>query len=1029
MMKLLYALVFFLLGMYAYAQETYPLNGTAEKDIQYTALTKVIAHVSPSEQIDNATVLLYKGEIFAVGQDLKIPAGSIIYSLEGKHVYPGFIDLNSDLGMPENKGRAAWSPRPQYESNRKGAFGWNQALLSDVDAAALYTIDSKSADAYRALGFGAVLTHQQDGIARGTGALVAVGSNVNLDILQHRASAHFSLNKGSSTQKYPSSLMGSIALLRQFLYDAKWQSSSQAESNLVLEAVNEQWELPWFIDSDSKWSALRADKIGDEFEKQFIIKGNGDEYQRLNELKKSGATYIVPINFPIPYDLTDPFLARMVSLGEMKEWELSPANLGLMEKSQIPFCITASDLKDKKLFYPNLRKAIEHGLSQESALAAMTTTPAAMLKLDEKLGKLQAGFMANLSIWDKDLFEKDAELLETWVSGKRYKQSNWDEIQIAGTYNLTIGQTQYEIKLKSGKKKSASITHILKNGAQKDTLSGDLKVTQDEHLITMSFQLDKAPHPGIVRLAGNIHSESRIWDGKAQLEDGKWIEWVAVKQAATVETASSDSLQTKTPKPLELGEIWYPLSAYGWDSIPEPEIIHIKNATLWTCESDGIIENGEMLIRDGKILAVGARIDMNNLFPKSKPSIKVIDAKGKHLTPGIIDEHSHIAISRGVNEGAQASSAEVSIADVIDPDDIDIYRQLSGGVTTSQLLHGSANPIGGQSAIIKLRWGKSAEEMKVSYAVPFIKFALGENVKQSNWGDYERERFPQTRMGVEQVYYDNFIRAREYGEAMEAYQSTLSGKKKKKKDSQIEVPRRDLELDVLYQILKKERFITCHSYQQGEINMLMHVADSMGFTVNTFTHILEGYKVADKMAQHGAGGSTFSDWWAYKFEVRDAIPYNGALLWENGVITAINSDDAEMARRLNQEAAKSVKYGGVPEAEALKFVTLNPAKLLHLDQHIGSLKAGKDADFVIWSDHPLSIYAKAEKTFIDGVCYFDLDRNQELLERMSLERARLTQKMLGAKENGEETRQPEMKPQKHYHCDTIDEEKEENHEH
>ena len=267
--------------------------------------------------------------------------------------------------------------------------------------------------------------------------------------------------------------------------------------------------------------------------------------------------------------------------------------------------------------------------------------------------------------------------------------------------------------------------------------------------------------------------------------------------------------------------------------------------------------------------------------------------------------------------------------------DINIYRQLSGGVTTAQLLHGSANPIGGQSAVIKFRWGSAPEEMKLEGADGFIKFALGENVKQSNWGDFERIRFPQTRMGVEQVFYDHFHQAKAYEQAWKEY-NTLSLSEKRRTIA----PREDLEMNTLVEILNKERFITCHSYVQSEINMLMKVADSMGFTLNTFTHILEGYKVADKMKEHGAGGSTFSDWWAYKFEVNDAIPYNAALLQDMGVLTAINSDDAEMARRLNQEAAKAVKYGKATEEEAWKMVTLNPAKLLHIDHLVGSIKVG-----------------------------------------------------------------------------------------
>jgi len=456
--------------------------------------------------------------------------------------------------------------------------------------------------------------------------------------------------------------------------------------------------------------------------------------------------------------------------------------------------------------------------------------------------------------------------------------------------------------------------------------------------------------------------------------------------------------------------------------LPEQGSWHFVGATVWTFGEAGKIEDGEVMVHNGRIVAVGKDLDPAEVFGKIAPTLTRIDASGKHITPGILDEHTHIAASRGINEGTQASSAEVSIGTVVNSEDVNVYRHLAGGVTAGQILHGSANPIGGQSGIIKFRWGQTPEEMLIEGADPFIKFALGENVKQSNWGDYQTVRFPQTRMGVEQVYYDHFHRAREYGEDWDRYEAKRKATPRRvlRKGGGPKKPRRDLELETLLQIIESERFVTCHSYRQDEINMLMHVADSMGFTLNTFTHILEGYKVADKMAEHGAGGSSFSDWWAYKFEVKDAIPYNGALLWENGVVTAFNSDDCEMARRLNQEAAKAVKYGGVPEEEALKFVTLNPAKLLHLDDRMGSLEAGKDADLVVWSDHPLSVYAQCEQTFVDGRRLFDLGEDQLMREAIRSERARLIQKMLDAP--GADKRKPMERIPAHYHCDTMTEE-------
>ena len=449
-------------------------------------------------------------------------------------------------------------------------------------------------------------------------------------------------------------------------------------------------------------------------------------------------------------------------------------------------------------------------------------------------------------------------------------------------------------------------------------------------------------------------SDQSSFVGDGTFFDGSAVNWTAKK--------TEDSKPKKDKKDKEVLQkilpITYPNNGFGFKTLPTSENVLFTNVTVWTNEADGILENASVWVVNGKIKAVGT-ID-------EASGARVINGTGKHLTSGIIDEHSHIGAS-SINEGGQNSSAEVTIEDVINPDDINLYRNLSGGVTTLQILHGSANPIGGRSAIIKPKWGAGADELLYPNADPYIKFALGENVKQSNWQSYGR--FPQTRMGVEQVFTDYFQRAKEYKAAWKAY-NALSKKIKTKTAA----PRYDLEMETMVEILDGKRFISCHSYVQSEINMLLKVADRFGVRINTFTHILEGYKVADKMKEHGVGGSTFSDWWAYKFEVNDAIPYNGAIMHSQGVTVAFNSDDSEMSRRLNQEAAKAVKYGGVSEEDAWKFVTLNPAKLLHIDDEVGSVKVGKSADLVLWSDHPMSIYSVVEKTMIDGVIYFDLDR-------------------------------------------------------
>jgi imidazolonepropionase-like amidohydrolase len=406
-----------------------------------------------------------------------------------------------------------------------------------------------------------------------------------------------------------------------------------------------------------------------------------------------------------------------------------------------------------------------------------------------------------------------------------------------------------------------------------------------------------------------------------------------------------------------------------------PETVLVRNATIWTQGPAGKLTGADLLVRDGKIVKVGTGI-------KAPEGATVIDGTGKHVTPGLIDCHSHTAIRGGVNEGSNNVTAEVRIEDVINPQDVALYRELAGGLTTAHLLHGSANSIGGQDAVVKLHYRAPRERMLVAGAVPGIKFALGENPKQSNFRDSGRPaRYPATRMGVMESIRERFTAARHYQAEWEAYDKLSAGAKDKR-----EPPRRDLQLEAIAQILDGKRIIHSHCYRQDEILALIRTAEAFGVKVGTFQHVLEGYKVADEIAAHGAGGSTFSDWWAYKLEAYDAIPYNGALMRDRGIVVSYNSDSDELARRLNTEAAKAVKYGDVPEIAALDFVTMNPAKQLRIDGRTGSLEAGKDADFVVWSGSPLSTYAVAEQTFVDGVCEFD--RARDLTERDAKEKAR-----------------------------------------
>ena len=993
MYRIIFSFLVLTLSNLVIAQETFPTNGVKKTFDPIHAFTNAHIVWAPGQVLPNATLLIQGDRILFVDSTSDIPVNAIIHRLDGDYIYPSFIELHSEYGIPK-KERVRWKPQPQYRSNKNGAVAWNEAIHPEIEARNLFYHNQESANNYRKAGFGTVLTHQQDGIARGTGLLTTLANkSEHTTILNGNASAHFSFSKGSSRQKYPSSLMGSIALLNQTYLDAEWYEQEPVEEyNRSLEAWNEQQDLPQFFEVDNKIDILRAWKIADEFEIDYIFFGAGDEYQRVDEIVKTGCALVIPLDFPDAYDVSNPYAAEMVSLQKMKDWEMAPSNAHVLAENDIFFAFTSRSLKKKTNLLKNIKKTIANGLSEENALAALTTNPAEMIEASADLGTLEKGKIANFLICSGNLFE-DGEIYSNWIQGKEYIINKKNNFDVRGNYLINKKDTLI-INGSQAKHKAKII---------QDSTAIIVKLKQEGQHFTLEYDSQ-----GVHRISATYTNGGGL-EGKLNLPNGEWKNW----------SASFLSKEEKTERKIEkiseeVGDLWFPNMAYGWTEKPSQDNLIFRDATVWTNEQTGVLTATDVAIGNGKILAVGQNLIGSEIFEKEP--FQEIDATGKHLTSGIIDEHSHIAIDRGVNEGTQASSAEVSIANVIKSNDINIYRQLSGGVTTAQLLHGSANPIGGQSGIIKFRWGSSPEEMKFEDAAGFIKFALGENVKQSNWGDFERVRFPQTRMGVEQVFYDHFHQARIYEQAWKNYNSLSLSEKRR-----TIAPREDLEMNTLVEILNKERFITCHSYVQSEINMLMKVADSMGFTLNTFTHILEGYKVADKMKEHGAGGSTFSDWWAYKFEVNDAIPYNAALLQDMGVLTAINSDDAEMARRLNQEAAKAVKYGRVTEEEAWKMVTLNPAKLLHIDHRVGSIKIDKDADIVLWSDNPLSVYAKVEQTYVDGRCYFSQLKDKKLRARNQAERQRLIQKMLSEKDAGKPTQK--VKPEHHnlYHCNTMGE--------
>jgi len=967
-----------LFTLFSTAQTTFPVNGVADPREGCYAFTHATLVKDGQTTLSDATLIIRDGLIVSAGPGAVIPKDAVVVDCSGKYIYPSFIDIYSDYGIPGAERGAARPPfdfraPAQLTSNTKGAYNWNQAVHPETDASRLFTVDDARAKPLREIGFGTVLSHLKDGIARGTGVVVTLAKeNENLVVVKQRASANYSLNKGSSTQSYPGSLMGAIALLRQTYLDAQWYKSQPVHegTNLSLQAWNEAQTLPQLFDGGDKWGDLHGDRIGDEFGVQYIIKAGGNEYQRMQPIIATKAAYIVPLNFPQAMDVEDPSDARFVSLTDMKHWEMAPTNPGAFEKAGLTFCLTAADMQDTKQFFTHLRKAFDYGLTENKALEALTRTPANLIGIYDKVGSLDAGKLANFLITTGPVFNEKTSIVENWIQGKKYgvKEEAWKDIK--GQYNLVVTSA------------GASSTYILDvNSAAsasviaKDTLTG--KFSYDGKLISLSFGAGTpaapARRPGGGRPSASTHlsgvANGDVWNGNGTDSAGNLVIWTATFSKTT--PPAPDTIRKRVAR---IGKVLYPFDGYGWDSLPKQQDLLIRNATVWTNEKEGRLENTDVLVKAGKIAKIGKNL--------SAAGTITIDGTGKQLTPGIIDEHSHIA-AFSINEGAQSVTSEVRIADNLNPEDINIYRQLAGGVTSSHILHGSANTIGGQTQLIKLRWGVDDEGLKFKNWDPFIKFALGENVKRTT--SQNNNRFPDTRMGVEEVLMDAFNRARDYQQQRKVAPN---------------VTRRDLELDALVEILEKKRFITCHSYVQSEITALMRVAEKFGFRVNTFTHILEGYKVADKMKEHGASVSTFSDWWAYKVEVTDAIAYNATIMQKVGLNVCINSDDAEQARHLNQEAAKSVKYGGMSEDDAFKMVTLNPAKALHVADRVGSIREGKDADLVLWNDNPLSIYARPEKTIVDGIVYFDLDRDALLRKNTAAERNRLIQKLVGEKRTG-----------------------------
>lgn len=1003
-MRLFHILTAVLLAVAAAGQSVAPPVHIAPVAGQVLVFVNATLHVDAYTTITNGTLVVKDGLVVSAGEKGRHPAGAQVRDLHGLHIWPALIDPYSDLGMP-------MEDRTQRGTADPPARHWNGALRADAQAHVLYRPMPERAEDLRELGFATVLTHRMDGIARGTSAAVLLNEGpVQERILAADVAAHFSLRKGSSPSAYPTSKMGAVALIRQAFLDARWTEAMPDGhvADPVLVALARQLHGRLVFEAEDRNEVLRWGRIMNEFGLTGMVKGAGDEYARIEEVRALGWPLILPLALPMAYDVEDPYDAMEVPLARLSHWAWAPRNAAVVDSMGIPFAFTTNGRKELKGLWKDLRRMVANGLDSARAIDALTTGPARLFGLDDRIGALRPGMLASFLITSEHLLHPRNAIDETWVRGERFVHRSIPEHRIDGTYDLNLVHAIWILEVTDRRDK---LEAFVRRPMDADTARVAAMIDREGDRISLAFAPRSDPD-AVVRLSGSIHADGGVWDGQGLRPGGEWFAWSAIRKADSRRTKSQqqDSSATLVVQP---GTVRHPMSAFGWSTPPEQATVILRHATIWTNGPEGILRDADVCIHQGRIKAVGKALDASVLFPGKKgPHVVEFDATGRHVTAGMIDEHSHIAIKGGVNEGGAAIVSEVRVGDVIDPDNVNILRSLAGGVTAAQLLHGSADPIGGQSALIKMRWGHSADSLLIRDAPRHIKFALGENVKQSNH-TAPSSRFPQSRMGVEQLYYDAFHRARDHGAEWRAWNDA------RPKQRPSLPPRRDLRLEALDEILRGERNITCHSYVQSEVDMLMHVADSMRFKVNTFTHILEGYKMAEKMRRHGVNASTFSDWWAYKFEVYDAIPFNAALLHSAGVNTGINSDDAEMGRRLNQEAAKTVKYGGVSEEEAWKMVTLDPARMLKLDHRMGSVLPGMDADLVLWSEHPLSIRATVLRTYVDGACYFDADQEHGLHADASEERDRLVRAMILARKNGEPTMKATKEEEHLWHCDDL----------
>ncbi len=954
------------------ATRTQPVTGIRDNGTGFHALVGARVVTAPGQVLDDATVVIRNGLIQSVGRNTEAPAGARVWDLTGHTIYPGFIDAHADLGMdavPEggDVGPTHWNPQV------RAWFSTTRNLQDDPERRA----------ALRSQGFGTALVVPTEGIFRGTASVVNLGdAGVRDRVLRSDLVQAVGFQRSFSLGgAYPNSSMGTIALIKQTFMDTDWymrawgayEDSGRAflppETSEALAALADavQGNQPIVFETGSEEEYLRAYKLAAEYGVDAWYHGSGEEYRIIDVLRGRTDPLIIPLSFPDAPDVDDPESALNASLADLRDWYLAPTSPAQLADAGIRFAITSGGLSSLNEFLPNLRIAVARGLSTSDALAAITTTPAALLGLENTHGTIEAGRVANLVVSEGDLFTEEATVRDVWVRGQAYEVTRPPEIDPRGTWLITSDDEwgfEAELRLEGPLNRlRGSIDIAGPDGASIDLASAE--VVAETGRIKVRFDGEDLGYEGVALLAGSVRGEE--FYGWTSLPNGANPSFRGSRTEA-FEGATRGTVAMNVPE-INLPFI-RPLMEYGRTAIPEqPAAVVVRNATVWSQGPLGRMENADLLIQAGKIVAVGPDLDA----PRGAMEI---DATGKHVTPGLIDPHIHSGVS-SVNESGFAIVPEVQMGDVVTHNNIWMYRQLAGGLTTAHIKHGSANPIGGENVFVKMRWGSLPDDLKLEGAPRTVKFALGENPKR------RQGRYPDTRMGTQEIIRDHFLAARDYEREWQRWEANGEGIP----------PRRDLRMEAILDILNQELLISSHGYRADEFLALVRLAEEFGFRVQTLQHGVEAYKIAPELAASGVAAVVWSDWGGFKLEAYDATVYNARILIEAGVVTSLHSDDSEIASRMNWEAGKLLRTGLTPE-QALSTVTNGSAKAVAIDARVGSLEAGKDGDFVIWSGNPLSQFTRAEQTWVDGRRYFSLEEDAAMRVQIDRERTQLIQAIL-----------------------------------